>query len=301
MEFRHLHYFVGVAETLNFRKAAQRLHISQPPLSRQIRQLEQELGVTLFARSRSRVGLTDPGRLLLPKAREVLQQLDGIAQLMAEASSGQFGHLKIGVGTSLSECIRGVVREHARRFPRIDLQYLDLPSAVQQRALRHREIDVGFLRTPIDAQHLSSEPLFTERFLVIVPQADSLAKRKVLRLKDIAGKNLLLTQRSRSCTHDQVLRLYRRAGITPNVVHTTSLAEASGANLVALGKGIYIIPGRDLRRRKFSDGVVAIPLDEPSSGIEVRIAWRRDETSAIVLNFIQTARDAFPDRTSLSA
>lgn len=87
--------------------------------------------------------------------------------------------------------------------------------------------------------------------------------------------------------------MYRNAGVVPRIVHINTLAEGSGANLVVLGKGIYVIPGRASRRHKFSDGAMAKPLDEPSFGIEVHLAWRKSETSAIVLNFLRTARNFF--------
>ncbi len=294
MELRQLRYFIAVAAELNFRKAAQGLNVTQPALSRQIRQLEDELGTDLFVRNRKMVNLTQNGRLLLPQARNLIGSAKRMRELMSRAGGGQVGSVYVGVATALSENVRRIIVEYTRRFPKVDVQCKDMFSTFQNEALHRREIDVAFMRLPVDLRHLVSEMLFEESFLAILPRRSPLAKRKKVKLKEIGDQPLLLPKRAQSIqAYDEVLEMYRRAGIEPKIVHTATLPEASGGMLVESGKGIYIIPGSKLSHPDFGRGTVAVPLDEPSASIEVHVAWRKEETSAPVLNFLKTTRAVF--------
>ncbi len=293
MELRQLRYFIAVAAELNFRKAAQGLNVTQPALSRQIRQLE-ELGTDLFVRNRKMVNLTQNGRLLLPQARNLIGSAKRMRELMSRVGGGQVGSVYVGVATALSENVRRIIVEYTRRFPKVDVQCKDMFSTFQNEALHRREIDVAFMRLPVDPRHLVSEMLFEESFMAILPRRSPLAKRKKVKLKEIGDQPLLLPKRAQSIqAYDEVLEMYRRAGIEPKIVHTATLPEASGGMLVESGKGIYIIPGSKLSHPDFGRGTVAVPLDEPSASIEVHVAWRKEETSAPVLNFLKTTRAVF--------
>lgn len=294
MELRQLRYFIAVAAELNFRKAAQGLNVTQPALSRQIRQLEEELGTDLFVRNRKMVNLTQNGRLLLPQARNLIGSAKRMRELMSRVGGGQVGSVYVGVATALSENVRRIIVEYTRRFPKVDVQCKDMFSTFQNEALHRREIDVAFMRLPVDPRHLVSEMLFEESFMAILPRRSPLAKRKKVKLKEIGDQPLLLPKRAQSIqAYDEVLEMYRRAGIEPKIVHTATLPEASGGMLVESGKGIYIIPGSKLSHPDFGRGTVAVPLDEPSASIEVHVAWRKEETSAPVLNFLKTTRAVF--------
>jgi len=292
MELRQLHYFIAVAEALNFRKAAERLHITQPSVSRKVRQLEDELGVTLLIRDRKQVHLTDAGRLVLHKAKALLAEAAALAQSVHRTDPGESGSLKVGVGIPLAQSIRGLVTAFARRFPGVDVQYQDVVfPATQNRALRKAEIDVGIFWPPIDHARLDSEPLFEERFWVVLPNSHPLAKRRKLRLKELAGQLLLLPNQTSSVNH-KVLQMCRDAGLILKTKGTTAVPHEAGAALVASGKGIYVLAGTPLKFPSFGSGIAVVPLDEPST-IEVYIAWRKRETSAAVLNFLATARRVF--------
>jgi DNA-binding transcriptional LysR family regulator len=292
MELRQLHYFIAVAEALNFRKAAERLHITQPSVSRKVRQLEDELGVTLLIRDRKQVQLTDAGRLVLHKAKALLAEAAELAQSVHRADPGERGSLKVGVGIPLAQSIRGLVTAFARRFPGVDVQYQDIvfPS-MQNRALRKAEIDVGIFWPPVDHTRLDSEPLFEERFWVVLPSSHPLAKRRKLRLKELAGQLLLLPNQTSSVNH-KVLQMCRDAGLTLKTKGTTAVPHEAGAALVASGKGIYVLAGTPLKFPSFGSGIAVVPLDEPFT-IEVYMAWRKRESSAAVLNFLATARRVF--------
>ncbi|MBZ5501767.1 MAG: LysR family transcriptional regulator [Acidobacteriia bacterium] len=292
MELRQLHYFIAVAEALNFRKAAERLHITQPSVSRQIRQLEEELGVALLMRDRKQVHLTDAGRLVLHKAKALVAEAAQLAQSVKRADHGERGSLKVGVGIPLAQSIRGLVTAFARQFPKVDVQYHDIvfPST-QSRALRKAEIDVGIFWPPVDHTGLDCQPLLEERFWVVLPRKNPLAKRRRLRLKELAGQILLLPNQT-PAVNDKVLQMCRAAGLTPKTKRTTAVPHEAGAALVASGKGIYVLAGTPLKFPSFGSGIAVVPLDDPST-ITVYLAWRRRETSAAVLNFLATARRVF--------
>ena len=296
MELRQLQYFIAVAETLNFRKAAEQLHLTQPPLSRQIRQLEEALGVELLVRDRRQVSLTESGRLLLQRARRLLAEADDLTRVLSRAEQKQAGRVRVGVGISLGHSIRRLVAAFAQRFPGVDVQYQDISSGVQNTALRAREIDVGLLFPPVDSVYLASEALFRESFRVILSKTSALAKRRKLHLNELAGQVLLLPDRTPGI-NKKVLHRLRQAGVSLRVLHTSSVPHEAGAMLVTSGKGIYVLPGTTLRFPSFGSGIVAVRLAEPFS-MEVRLAWRKKETSVAVLNFLQTARQVFKPASS---
>lgn len=295
MELRQLRYFIGVAETLNFTRAGQRLHIAQPALSRQIRQLEEEIGVTLFVRNRRKVELTDAGQVFLREARAVVEKAHHAVQVTHLAQRGAYGIVRIGIASGLASKVSSVLSEHTRRFPHVEVQCHDFLSTLQNQALRDRKIDVGFLRPPVDESQLKSEALFEEQFLVYLSESDPLAKRGSLRLKQVAHLPLLLYERNLSSgVYDKTLDLYEKAGVVPTIVQTgTAAYEEAGTVPVAAGKGIFIGVGAVTSHPIFGSGIAAVPLDEPDAKIEVRMAWRKNETSAAVLAFLQSARRVF--------
>ncbi len=298
MELRHLRYFVAVAEALNFSEAARRLHIAQPPLSRQIQQLEAELGVRLFVRDRRKVELTDAGSVLLHEARILVNQTLFTMDAVRRAHAGQYGLVRVGLGSGLGTKLKKVLLKHARRFPDVDVRCKDILSTRQNEALVERQIDVGFLRPPVDLQRLVSEPLFEEQFLVFLSKGHALARHRKLKLKQLANETLLLYDRNQSIgVFDKTLELYRHAGLSPRIIFTnTAPFEEAGAMLVSSGKGIYLGVGAVLTDPSGASEVATVPLDEPDARIEVHMAWRKSENSHAILAFLDTARSVFKPR-----
>jgi DNA-binding transcriptional LysR family regulator len=295
MELRLLRYFVAVAEELNFTRAAHRLHIAQPPLSRQIRQLEELIGVQLFVRDRRRVALTVPGKVLLREARIVLDQVQHAVELTRRSKRGEPKIIRVGIANGLGERVHPVLAAHYKRFPAVDVQCQDVFSTFQNEALRSLSIDVGFLRPPVDTAHLQSRPLFKEHFMALLSKTSRLARYKKVRLKQLSHETLLLHKRAVSSgVYDKVLELYRQAGVAPKVVHTrTGPWEEAGTMLVASGRGIYIGVGAVLSHPVFGSEVTTVPLSEPGATIDVHMAWRKDEQSRLVLDFVDSAQDVF--------
>jgi DNA-binding transcriptional LysR family regulator len=299
MELRQLRYFIAVAERLSFSKAAQHLHITVPPLSRQVRQLEEEFGIELFIRDRRNVALTDAGRMLLREAKTLVAQSAHVTDCVRLAKCGQAGLVKIGIGMGLGEPISRVLVEHTKQFPSVDLQYRDMFSSWQNKALINGDIDVGFLRPFVDSTQLTTEVLFQESLVVHVSRTNPLAKRRTLKMRDLAGETILLPNRGGSTgLYDKTLELYAEAGITPKIVHIElEPVPHSDTQIVLLTyhKGIFIMPDELSSRPAQGSEVVAVPLDEPNAKIDVLIAWRRAEKLATVLAFVDTSRRVFRD------
>jgi DNA-binding transcriptional LysR family regulator len=292
VELRQLRYFIAVAEALSFTKAAQKLHIAQPALSRQIRQLEEEIDVQLLLRDRRSVELTDAGRVFLKEAKAVINQATHALDMVRRSRRGDFGRVRIGIASGLSSQVNRALIEHAKRCPGVEVECRDILSTLQNEALRGRTIDVGFLRPPVDLRHLHSEVLFTEQFMVFLRKSNPLAKRKRLRLEQIAHEPLLLNKPNVSTgVYDKALDLYKRAGIRPTVIHTdTAPYEEAGTVLLASGKGVYLGVGAVIGHPELGSGVAVVPLDEPDATIEVHAAWRKNEKSQAVLAFLNSVR-----------
>ncbi len=292
VELRQLQYFIAVAETLNFHKAADRLHVTQSSVSRQVQQLEQELGATLVVRDRKKVQLTEDGQRVAVKARKLLAAAAELAAL--GRGEKRVASLKVGVGIPLAKSIQPLVTEFARKFPNVDVQYQDIIfPGLQNKALSKGDIDVGILWPPVDRSRLCSERLFDEWFRVILPRTSPLARRPKLRFKDLANQVLILPDQT-AANNRRVLQAARHAGVTLKVARTNALPHEAGAALVASGKGIYVLAGQPQLFPSFGRGIAAIPLDEPIS-LEVRLAWRAGETSPVILDFLETARRLLTD------
>jgi DNA-binding transcriptional LysR family regulator len=297
MELRQLRYFIAVAEHLSFSKAARQLHVTVPPLSRQIRQLEDEFDVQLFARDRRHVMLTDAGRLLLREAKVLLAQTARVSDSVRMAKCGSVGLLKIGIGPQLGERVSRVLIEHSKKFPAVEVQCRDVFSGALYKALPQGELDIGFLRPYMDSGQLVSEYLFEEKLVVHINKANPLAKRKSLRLKDLADEPLLLFDPNTAAgLNEKTLGLYAAAGVKPNIIYVPpDPVPHNGvqAMLLACRKGILIIPDEIACRPAPGSEVAVVPLDEPGATTEVHVVWRKNENSKAILAFLDTVRCVF--------
>jgi DNA-binding transcriptional LysR family regulator len=294
MELRQLRYFIAVAENLSFSRAAQQLHVTVPPLSRQIRQLEEEFEVRLFVRDRKHVALSDAGRLFLREAKGLVTQAARMSDSVRMAKSGAAGLVRIGVGPALGERVGRALIEHSEQFPEVEVQCRDILSCAQYESLLNGDIDVSFLRPCLDSPELNSELLFEEKMVVYVSKANPLAKRKCLRVKDLADQTLLLFDRKTAPgLYDKTLELYATAGVNPTISPVAVIPVPNNdlqALLVTTRKGIRIVPDEIACRPAPGSDVAVVPLDEPGATIEVHIVWRKFEKSPAVLAFVNSAR-----------
>jgi DNA-binding transcriptional LysR family regulator len=293
MELHQIRYFIAVAERLSYSKAARDLHISVSPLSRQIRQLEEEFGVRLFARDRRRVELTDAGQLFLREAKALIHHTAEVSDRLRLAGKGEVGVVKVGVALHLGDRVGAVVAEHARQYPALDIQCKCIFSTQQNAALRESQIDIGILRAPVDPA-LESQLLYEERLVAVMSKTNALSKRKLLRVKDLAGETLFLPDPSvGSGLRDRVFELYTKAGVVPCI--SPLAADVSSPHevhkiLLAANKGIFIVADEASLRAESSNVAVVVPIDDPDAKIEVHMAWRNGEKSATVLAVLDTVR-----------
>ena len=294
MELRQLRYFIAVAERLSYSKAAEELHISVSPLSRQIRLLEDEFGLRLFERDRRRVALTDAGKLFLQDAKDLVSQTAKIADHMRQASKGVTGVVRTGIALHLADKVGSVVVEHSKRCPAVDIQCESIFSTLQNMALVEGKIDIGFLRPPVDTVRLNSELLYEERLIAMMSRANPLAKRRTLRIEDLAEETLFLPDASvGGGLRKRTLELFAKAGVSPRVSPMTADPLSHGEVhkvLLAANKGIFIIADEAWTRVENGNVAVAVPLDDPDARIEVYMAWRKSEKSPTVLAVLDTAR-----------
>jgi DNA-binding transcriptional LysR family regulator len=294
MEFRQLRYFIAVAERLSYSKAAEELHISVSPLSRQIRQLEEEFNVRLFERDRRRVSLTDAGKLFLQDAKALVSHMARIADHMQQARKGEAGIVRAGIALHLADKVGNVVVEHSKRYPAVDIQCASIFSTLQNAALVAGKIDIGFLRPPVDTARLNSEFLYEERLIAMMSRANQLAKRKTLRIKELADETLFLPDaRVGGGLLKRTLELFAKAGVTPHISPMAADPLSHGEVhkiLLAANKGIFIVADEASTRVENGNVAVAVPLDDPDAKIDVYMAWRKNEKSPTVLAVLDTAR-----------
>lgn len=283
MELRHLRYFVAVAEELHFGRAAARLHVAQPPLSRQIRDLEAELGATLFDRTRRAVALTVAGTAFLEEVRHVFESVERGTTAARRAHRGEIGVLRIGyVGSVAYSGLPEIVRAFRARLPGVEIRMQEMSPARQVEALLGERLDVGFARGPVDEPALDVQTVLDEPLVAAIPFQHALASRAKVPLRALAHEPFLVTARTRGPGyHDYVLTACRQAGFSPRIVQEGSHFDV--LSLVAAGMGVAVVPSslREIRR----GDVLYRPLLERVRTQLVMVS-RRTSTSPVLREFV---------------
>ncbi|MFV0349703.1 MAG: LysR substrate-binding domain-containing protein [Halodesulfovibrio sp.] len=290
MEIRHLHYFVTVAEELHFGKAARRLHISQPPLSQQIRQLEDELGVSLFRRTSRSVALTPEGEALLVDARDIMQRMDQAVKRVQAVARGEEGLLRVGfMGYALMTGYPQAIREFRQRCPKVRMELWEYSTAHQLRMIAADELDVGLISCLRGVPMRLESLLFRkEPFLLGIPQGHALAELDAVPLAKLAGVPLILFPRKQHpLLYDALIASFRNAGVVAEVVQSVARIE-TGKALVAAGLGCSIHPASVSAETR--PGMVYRPIlgDMPSP--ELRVVWKKDNPAPSLKLFLDEVR-----------
>lgn len=243
METRLLKYFSVLAEELHFGKAAKKLHISQPPLSRQIKGLEEELGVRLFNRTKRNVQLTEYGKYLKHESYKLFNQLNVMKNHLQLMKYGAVGQIKIGyVGDFMHSIFPDILFELKHEYPKIDTVLLESDTESQIDALRIGLIDVGFVRTPIEVKDIIVNPIYTETFSLILSKSHPLSSRKKIPLKELADEPYIgFSPKCPPPLSKSVMSICNRAGFSPKVIHK-ALQINSIVKLVENNIGYSIIP-----------------------------------------------------------
>jgi DNA-binding transcriptional LysR family regulator len=300
VDFRHLRAFIAVADESSVTKAATRLHISQPPLSRHIRQLEEELGLRLFVRHRYGVTLTDAGRQLLKEARTLDAAASDFFATARRVTRDDAHTVRVGIGWGLWEPVNRVRVELARRADHPTIEVIDLYCSEEcSERLRNRSLDIVFSRPPFDTSALNVGPLYKERLLAVLREDHPLASRKTVRLRELATEPLLLWDRHlMPAVYDTVLALYENSGVRPKIIATPGAGphNHAGMMMVASGQGTYICIGVPVSSHQRASGVSLVPLADPGAAVDICVAWRKKESSAAVLQFMDGVWEVFPQR-----
>lgn len=293
MELTHLVSFVAVAEEGNVRRAAKRLHVTQPPLSRQLRRLQEDLGVQLLVRSSHGVQLTAAGRAFFDEARGALAQADTAARVARRVARGEVGRVRIGhVDAVSSELLPAVLGAFHEQHRDVRLLVSEAASETLVRDLAAGELDVAFVHAPVDDPALASVALLDEPLVAALPDTHSLANTEPLALARLAEEAFVLAPRHRSpALYDRIIAACCEAGFHPQAVEE-AYPTSSVAVLIAAGLGASLVPGA-LARHLCQRGVVYRTLQNPPL-LALRLAWRAQHTPPAVQAFIEHTRTLAP-------
>jgi DNA-binding transcriptional LysR family regulator len=279
MDLRHMRYFVTVVDERSFTRAAEKLHIAQPPLSRTIQQLEEEIGAQLIDREHRPLRLTEAGQLFLEQATQILRRFDDLRVVMGRASQPTSSRFTIGfVASTMYAALPDLIRRFRALTPGLDLQFVESTSVQQIVALKEKRIDVGFGRLRRDDPEIRRDVLREERLVVALPVGHALAKVDgSLSLAGIAAEPLIVYPSApRPSYADQVISIYRDRGLEPVIAYEArELQTAIG--LVAAEMGLCIVPTSVQRLRR--DDVVYRRLDEEGITSPIIMSRRLDDDS----------------------
>jgi len=295
MDFKHLQQFLTLAETLNFRRAAEKLHMAQPPLSVSIRKLEDEVGVALFTRGKDGVKLTESGEAALAEARRALFHAGQFRQTARVAFTGEGGTLRIGfVGSATYKVLPRVLPKFRQRYPGVKLELRELISIRLMQMLKEDGLDIGVVRVPVaSGANTRLATLLTETFSLAVPCANPLAQCRTVRLQDLANEDFILYSGSDAPgLRTAAIHACQLRGFTPRVTQE-AIQVQTVLSLVEAGFGVALVPS--VSRRFESRQVVYKTLDDfpASASIGISLAWSPAAESAAVRNFIDVALGEF--------
>jgi DNA-binding transcriptional LysR family regulator len=284
MELRHLRYFVMVAEELHFGRAASRLSISQPPLSQQIRQLEDELGFPLLFRNKHRVELTEAGKVFLEEARLILARTEK-AQIAAErAHQGATGRLEIAFVGSTTYNIVPWVQKYRILFPSVHLVLHQMKTENQLQALHEGSIHMGVVRSQVQSPFLMNNLIQHEPLVVVIPESHPLSNRKTLRVEDLANEPFIITSRRNGASYyDTVIHICHQSGYYPQIALEAPEILTIVA-FVSAGIGISLVPASFQEQQ--NNGVVYRKLEGGDVSLEMGFIWKKNNETQVLRTFL---------------
>jgi DNA-binding transcriptional LysR family regulator len=289
VELRHFRYAIAVADTLHFGRAAKLLHISQPPLSQQIRQLEQELGIQLFQRTNRNVTLTKPGEMFIQEARIVLAQAEHATRVAERANDGAAGQLIVAIaGPADSPFFIDVFRLFAKRNPRVRIAVRNISTVEQVNAIRECRVHAGFVVPPINDPDLTTETVSHQPIAIALPQDHPLAKRAYVPLSALASeRHIMFARHLGPHFFDAIVNGCREAGFTLNVIHEVDNLHTACA-LVAAGLGVCFVPSSI-----GTAGMHVRPVRPaiPHVDSHLALAYRRELLCDLVQMFVTVVRE----------
>jgi DNA-binding transcriptional LysR family regulator len=286
LEFRHLKYFLAVAEDLHFRKAAERLFISQPGLSRQIKQMEDDLGIVLFERHNRKVELTKVGQYLKDELTRNLKNLDHILNHAKLLNDGMGGDLKLGyVGSAIQKVIPDLLLKFRNVHENIVFTLQEMNNNKQIESLLSQEIDIGFVRMERVPRHVEMLPLLTEAFCLVLPKNHPINSSNFKNMNQLKHESFILFDPEYSASyHEKVMQIFDDSGFAPIISHNT-IHASSIYKLVEHNFGISIVP----KSLKLSDNnhLKFIDLDKIPQRTVLSVVWNKDNTNPILKKFLE--------------
>jgi DNA-binding transcriptional LysR family regulator len=288
MEFRQLEYFLGVASELHFSRAANKLFIAQPALSRQIQQLEESLGVLLFERDKRNVKLTPAGEYLQGEALQLLSQIENVSKRTQLIHKGEEGDIKIGYpGSAIYSVIPPILTSLRSHFPQIKAKLSEVLENDLFRNLKNYQLDVGFIREPFFNKNLVSKVIFEETFALVLPENHWISQENFISLAQVKYESFVLPPRYAGSTYyDLLVRMCERAGFSPTISHESNYG-ATILRLVEHNLGVSLMP----ISYKFSSAmrIKFIELTDVPERTYLSMTWRRDDTNPVLSNFLKVA------------
>lgn len=289
IELRHLRYFLAVAEELNFGRAAERLNITQPSLSRQIQNLEKELGLILFERKQRQIRLTAPGQILLAEVEQIMIRFDQGMRVVKRASRGEVGQLTVGFqGSSVYDVIPISIKAFRDRFPDVEVIMQPMETSEQVIAIAENNLDVGFVIPPTTDANLEVEILLEEPLVLALPENHPLAAQSEIHITALANEPLILASRDRGCgLHEQIFEIYQRVSLRPNVVCAAREMQVM-LGFVAAGMGISLLPSHVKNFQR--TGVIYRKLTPEAPIAGLGIAWKSNNSTPVLSAFLEIVR-----------
>ncbi|MGG0240057.1 LysR substrate-binding domain-containing protein [Bacillus rhizoplanae] len=290
MDIRKMRYFIMVAEELNFSRAAERLRMAQPPLSQEIRKLEEELGVQLFHRTKRMVELTDAGKIFLEGSQQTLFQLERAIKETQLAAQGKIGNLIIGFVDS-TEIVIEVLNKFRERFPKIHLILREMTTEQQLKALYEKQIHIGFIRSKQNNEILSSEVCSEESLRLVLHQDHPFASLPEIPLQLLIDEPFILFPRHLGPNfYDLIISYFRDHGVSLKIVQE-AIQMQTIVNLVATGMGVSVVPSSVESYKR--SGVIYKKIQETTPKVNLYVGWRQDEKSAVVDHFLTVVREVY--------
>jgi len=287
MELRHLRYFVAVAEDLNFTKAALKLNLAQPSLTRQIQNLEEEIGVRLLDRSKGQVVLTEEGRFFLADARRILALATESVLAVQRLSRGEVGQLNIAYVPNFDfELLPETLRVFRQTFPHIALNLFDMTPAEQLRALEARKIDLGYVGLPplASAGEIQWKSIARHRTMVVLPAKHALAGKRHVNLNDLETLFFVgMSEKTNPGFRGWLNRICQQAGFTPRVLQD---AELEPALMTFVAEGLGVTLARENLKKLPHPGVVFRPLAPPLKS-DYCVAWHHRNDSRALHQYLE--------------
>jgi DNA-binding transcriptional LysR family regulator len=297
MELRHLKYFIAVAEELHFGRAANRLHLAQPSLSKQIQQLEEELGFPLFYRTKQKVELLDAGHVFLDEARRIRRQAENAVESARRTHTGQSGRLLIGFNASATlEVMPRVLRKYLQLYPNVAVELSEITTSRGMELLLDSPLSVGLLRSPslLNKESFFIETILREPFMIALPDSHPSAKQDSVRIKTLAEELFIVPPHEPGWDYaDAIFQILRDNGIEPQIAQEARQTLAV-LSLVAGGLGVALVPASFSTLRL--SGVTYRPIKGPSRTTDLTAVWRRNSRASTIRVFLDVVRGENPKR-----